>query len=193
MITMITGQHAEKATRVSDIIFYQRMYFEDRLKHDTHARFEAMKAEWQAEGAIEDLKPEFLDALRTVARERWQRETPEFRAEVRAANKADYEERAAEARKRKEEEIASRTPKTPAQYERYASELYDVCFTYSHAARCRIPGLSFKLSAIHLPNVLASPYQHASWVPFHRLEGRLRCEGAYATSFLLYVLLIALV
>ena len=118
MITMITGQHSEKACRVSDMIFYQRLYFEERLKDDTHAQFEAMKAEWQAEGAIEELKPEFLDALRAVSKERWRRETPEFRAEVRAANKADYEERAAEARKRKEEEIASRTPKTPAQYER---------------------------------------------------------------------------
>lgn len=115
---MISGEQIPKAFRLSDLVYYQKHHFAERLKADTHARYEDLMATWKAEGSVEDAKPEFLDVLRSVSREHWQRETPEFRAEVHAANEAEYEARAAEAKTRAEEELASRKPSTPAQYDR---------------------------------------------------------------------------
>ena len=124
LAAMISMKNVEKTSRDTDLVYYQRMYFEQKLKEDAHARFAAETAAWKSAGSIPDLKPHWLEILKAVAKVHWQRETPAFREQVQQENEAAYQQRVEEVKKAKEAAQGKVGPRSPEEYEAYV--LYDV-------------------------------------------------------------------
>ena len=76
---------------MSDIRFYEKTCYEERLKDDATQRLADALAGWAANGS-QPPKPTFLHFLHEVSKERWAQESEVFRAEIRTANEADYED-----------------------------------------------------------------------------------------------------
>ena len=119
MIQAIQGGSNEKATRVNDLLYYQRLYFEDRLHADAHERNKQALEQWRQNGQPRNAKPEWLSILSTVTKEHWQRETEEFRAAMHTANEEDFRAREAAAKEANEAAARVAAPTTPQEYDRY--------------------------------------------------------------------------
>lgn len=97
---------------MSDIRFYEKTCYEERLKDDATQRLADALAGWAANGS-QPPKPTFLHFLHEVSKERWAQESEVFRAEIRTANEADYEARKAAA----DVQGGKLTPQTPEEFE----------------------------------------------------------------------------
>lgn len=111
-MNIVAGQMEEKAYRISDRTFYEKMYFDERLKDDTHKRMEEALKVWKAEGSDPTQKPLWLSHMHATTRNHWDQETPEFRAQVQEQNAEDYKRRKAEA-DTANKALNNRSPVTP--------------------------------------------------------------------------------
>ena len=116
LMTNILGQERERAVRVPDVTYYKQLYFDERLKVDSHARQALAMANWEANGSVPAAKPAWLKTVAAVAKEHWDREPADFRAELHTANELDYEARRAAAEEINEQAVLSK-PTTPEDYE----------------------------------------------------------------------------
>ncbi|KIP01462.1 hypothetical protein PHLGIDRAFT_123328 [Phlebiopsis gigantea 11061_1 CR5-6] len=112
MMNRIAAASEYSVYRTSDIRWYQKSYYEERLKPHVTTFHDQQLATWQANGSV-GRKPQFLSSLHTVAKGRWENETAEFRQEVQEANAKDYEERVEAAKK----ENCSFVPSTPEEFQ----------------------------------------------------------------------------
>ncbi|KIP01196.1 hypothetical protein PHLGIDRAFT_17371 [Phlebiopsis gigantea 11061_1 CR5-6] len=115
MIHITQGIMEEKVYKMHDINYYEKTYFDDRLKTDTQRRMDEALESWNASNRTTK-KPAFLSILHTIAKEHWQRESQDFQDKLRVANEQDYQERRAAAKAASEYATKLDKPQTPQEY-----------------------------------------------------------------------------
>lgn len=121
MIHITQGIMEEKVYKMNDINYYEKTYFDDRLKTDTQQQMDEALESWNASNRTTK-KPAFLSILHTVAKEHWQRESQDFQDKLRVANERDYQERRAAAKAASEYATKLDKPQTPQEYAAYVVE-----------------------------------------------------------------------